>query len=210
MGIIRAGETNLIPQPDEVLQAGDTLLVKGKQSDLQLVEGLQNLEVESQSVPDISQLESEEIGLVEAVLSPHSGIAGKNLRELNFRFKYGLSVLAVWRGGRAGENSAGFIGHGCGADSGYFWLAADCDYCCVGCGAHDPHWLLDHGRSLSCNRMEGGFPDRGYAAIRNCHGEYWGSPILGRRLDRSYRRDGAGCGHGRIFPAGISGIPIHA
>jgi di/tricarboxylate transporter len=101
MGIIRAGETRLIPQPDEILQANDTLMVKGKQSDLQLVEGLQNLEVESQSVPDINQLESEEIGLVEAVLSPHSGMAGKTLRELNFRFKYGLSVLAVWRGGRA-------------------------------------------------------------------------------------------------------------
>jgi di/tricarboxylate transporter len=101
MGIIRNGETNLLPQPDEILQPNDTLLVKGKQSDLQLVEGLQNLEVESQAAPDISQLESEEIGLVEAVLSPHSGMAGKTLRELNFRFKYGLSVLAVWRGGRA-------------------------------------------------------------------------------------------------------------
>jgi di/tricarboxylate transporter len=101
MGIVRGGETKLIPQPDEILQANDTLMVKGKQSDLQLVEGLQNLEVESRAVPDINQLESEEIGLVEAVLSPHSNMGGKTLRELNFRFKYGLSVLAVWRGGRA-------------------------------------------------------------------------------------------------------------
>ena len=101
MGIIRSGDTHLIPGPDEILQAGDTLLVKGKQSDLQLLEGLQNLEVEQQAVPNIGELESEEIGLVEAVLSPHSNIAGKTLRELNFRFKYGLSVLAIWRGGRA-------------------------------------------------------------------------------------------------------------
>ena len=101
MGIIRDGDTHLIPGPDEILQVGDTLLVKGKQSDLQLLEGLQNLEVEQQAVPNIGELESEEIGLVEAVLSPHSNIAGKTLRELNFRFKYGLSVLAIWRGGRA-------------------------------------------------------------------------------------------------------------
>ena len=101
MGIIRGGETKLIPPPDEVLQANDTLMVKGKQSDLQLVEGLQNLEIEPQVVPDLGELESEEIGLVEAVLSPHSSMAGKNLRELNFRFKYGLSVLAIWRSGRA-------------------------------------------------------------------------------------------------------------
>ena len=90
-----------MPSPDEKLQAEDTLLVKGKQSDLLMVEGLQSLEVETQPFPDMGELESEEIGLVEAVLSPHSTLAGKTLRELNFRFKYGLSVLAIWREGRA-------------------------------------------------------------------------------------------------------------
>ena len=101
MGIIRKGEKHLIPTPDEILQAGDTLLVKGKQSDLQLVEGLQNLQVDPQGVKNVGELESEEIGMVEAVLSPHTTLAGKTLREMNFRFKYGLSVLAVWREGRA-------------------------------------------------------------------------------------------------------------
>jgi di/tricarboxylate transporter len=101
MGIIRAGETQLIPSPDEKLQAEDTLLVKGKQSDLLLLDGLQSLEIDSQPLPDLGELESEEIGLVETVLSPHSTLAGKTLRELNFRFKYGLNVLAIWREGRA-------------------------------------------------------------------------------------------------------------
>jgi len=101
MGILRGGETRLIPPPDEILLANDTLLVKGKRSDLLLVEGLQNLEIETQPLPDMQTLESEEIGMVEAMLSPHSTLAGKTLRELNFRFKYGLTVLAVWRGGRA-------------------------------------------------------------------------------------------------------------
>ena len=66
-----------------------------------LVEGLQSLEIESQPLPDLGELESEEIGLVEAVLSPFSTLAGKTPRELNFRYKYGLSVLAIWRKGRA-------------------------------------------------------------------------------------------------------------
>ena len=87
LGIIRAGKTQLIPNSDDILQEGDTLLVKGKQSDLQLVDGLKTLEIETQSPPDMSDLESEDIGLEEAVLSPHSTLAGKNLRELNFRFK---------------------------------------------------------------------------------------------------------------------------
>jgi len=101
MGIIRNEETHLIPPPTEILQAGDTLLVKGKRENLQLVEGLQSLQVENESLPDLGELESEEIGLVETVLSPHSTLAGKTLRDLNFRFKYGLSVLGIWRGGRA-------------------------------------------------------------------------------------------------------------
>jgi di/tricarboxylate transporter len=101
LGVIRGNETHLMPSTHEELQAGDTLLVKGKKSDLLLIEGLQSLEVEAQPAPNLEELESEEIGLVEAVLSPHTTLAGKTLGELNFRFKYGLTVLAIWREGRA-------------------------------------------------------------------------------------------------------------
>ncbi|MBG7610570.1 MAG: anion permease, partial [Anaerolineae bacterium] len=101
MGIIRTGETLLIPRPQEKIEAGDTLLVKGKQSDLQLLEGIQDLQIGTQPAPQMDQLESDEIGLVEAVLSPHSALIGKTLHELNFRLKYGLNVLAIWHQGRA-------------------------------------------------------------------------------------------------------------
>lgn len=101
MGIIRGGQTILMLSPDEKLHAEDTLLVKGRQNDLMMIEGLQNLELETQPLPDLGAIESEDVGLVETVLSPHSTLVGKTLRELNFRFKYGLSVLAVWSEGRA-------------------------------------------------------------------------------------------------------------
>jgi len=101
LGIIRAGETRLIPTPNEILREGDTLLVKGKQNDLRLLEGMQDLLVGTQPIPELDELESDEIGLVESVLSPHSSLVGKTLQEINFRVKYGLSVLAIWRQGRA-------------------------------------------------------------------------------------------------------------
>jgi len=101
MGIIRQGETHLIPSADERLMAGDSLLVKGRREDLLAVEGLQSLEIDTQSALEIEQLESEQISLMEAVLSPYSALAGKTLREIHFRAKYGLSVLAIWREGRA-------------------------------------------------------------------------------------------------------------
>ncbi|HSG43177.1 MAG TPA: SLC13 family permease [Anaerolineales bacterium] len=105
LGIVRSGETLLMVSPDEVLQDNDTLLVKGKENDLMLIKGLQSLQLEAQPLPDLGEIESEEIGLVETVLSPHSSLVGKTLRELNFRFKYGLSVLAVWSEGRAYRSS---------------------------------------------------------------------------------------------------------
>jgi di/tricarboxylate transporter len=101
MGIVREGRTNLMPAPDEKLLAGDTLLVKGKKEDLLTLEGLQNLEIDSDTPPDLADLESEDVGLIETVLSPHTTLVGKTLRELHFRAKYGLSVLAIWREGQA-------------------------------------------------------------------------------------------------------------
>jgi di/tricarboxylate transporter len=69
--------------------------------DVITLRGLQDLKIDHENEPDLSALESEEVGLVEVVLSPHSSLAGKTLRQLHFREKYGLSILAIWRRGRA-------------------------------------------------------------------------------------------------------------
>ena len=107
MGIIRQGKTQLMPDPNERLEAGDALLVKGKRDYLLTVDGLQNLRIESDASPELSELESAEVGLMEAVLSPHTTLVGKTLREIHFRVKYGLSVLAIWREGRAYYSNLG-------------------------------------------------------------------------------------------------------
>jgi di/tricarboxylate transporter len=49
----------------------------------------------------MNELVSGDIGLEEAILSPYTTLVGKTLRQLNFRDKYGLSVLAIWRKGQA-------------------------------------------------------------------------------------------------------------
>ena len=51
-------------------------------------------------LPDLKTLQSDQVGLTEVVLSPHTTLDGKTLRDLHFREKFGLSVIAVWRGGR--------------------------------------------------------------------------------------------------------------
>lgn len=101
LGIVRGGETLPMPGPGDRLLAGDLLLAKGRREELLTLEALQTLEVEGDASLDLDDLESEDVGLVEVVLSPYSALPGKTLRQLLFREKYGLSVLAIWRGGRA-------------------------------------------------------------------------------------------------------------
>jgi di/tricarboxylate transporter len=100
MGIVREGTTHLMPEPDERLMPGDLLLVKGRRDDLRTMNGFQSLRIEGEAPPDLSDLESEFVGLAEVVLSPRTTLAGKTLREVHFREKFGLNVLAIWRSGQ--------------------------------------------------------------------------------------------------------------
>ncbi len=100
LGVIRNGKTKLMPKPGEKLLAGDQLVIEGKLEDVELLRAMQKLQVGDGALPPIGELENEEIGLVEAVVSPHSKLGGKTLRDLQFREKFGLNVLAIWRGGR--------------------------------------------------------------------------------------------------------------
>jgi di/tricarboxylate transporter len=100
MGIVRDGVTRLVPAPHERILAADVLLMKGRPEDLEAVEGLHRLEVDTEAEASTDELETEEVALAEAVLSPRSTSAGRTLRGLHFREKYGLSVVAVSREGR--------------------------------------------------------------------------------------------------------------
>ena len=104
MAIIRNGKKQLIPSPNEQLQAGDTLLLKGKREDLATLEGLHELRVDTELDLESSDLESEQIGLAEAVLAPRSSAAGKTLPQLHFREKYGFNVMAIMREGKVVRN----------------------------------------------------------------------------------------------------------
>jgi di/tricarboxylate transporter len=101
MAIIHGGVKDVIPDPERKLEAGDLLLVKGRTEDLQVLDGLKNLETNDQAPPNLSELESEQVGMAEVVLSPRTTLTDKSLRQIHFRNKYGLSVLAIWRQGRA-------------------------------------------------------------------------------------------------------------
>ena len=101
LGILRGDDPILMPEPLETLQANDRLVVEGRLSDFEILKELEKLSIETRTRPDIKALVSGNVGLVEAILSPHTMLTGTTLRQLNFREKYGLSVLAIWREGKA-------------------------------------------------------------------------------------------------------------
>lgn len=100
LGIQRDGSTLLAPDPTVTLVAGDQLLVEGQPDEIETLHGLRQLVVDRDAPVDLTELESPQVGLEGVVLSPGSSLDGKTLRGLHFREKYGLTVLAIWRGGR--------------------------------------------------------------------------------------------------------------
>lgn len=101
--IIRRDGTARVPASSDRFEAGDQLIVAGTTDmiSILLMQGLEGIFIESDTHrPDQSTIEDDRVGLVEATLSPHSVLTGMSLREINFRDKYGLTVLAIWRKGK--------------------------------------------------------------------------------------------------------------
>ncbi|MDZ7644465.1 MAG: hypothetical protein U5K76_09790 [Woeseiaceae bacterium] len=73
-----------MPLGDEVLAGGDLLLIEGQPQDLEVLRGLQELEVESRVAPHLGKLDSERLTLLDATLDPRSSLAGKTVGGLNF------------------------------------------------------------------------------------------------------------------------------
>lgn len=105
VSIFRDGKLKVMPRGDEILEGGDLLLIEGQHEDLDVLRGLQELEVETKVAPNLGALESERLTLMDATLDPRSGLAGKTVGELNFRERYGIELAGIWReGGPIGDD----------------------------------------------------------------------------------------------------------
>jgi len=101
LALFREGELSIMPESDQALRSGDLLLIQGREEDLDVLRGLQELKVERSSAMNLHVFESDRLSLLEATLDPRSSLAGRPLSDINFRDKYGLELVAVWRKGEA-------------------------------------------------------------------------------------------------------------
>ncbi len=99
LAVFRDGELNVMPRGDEVLSGGDLLLIEGQHSDLDVLRGLQELEIDTKVPANVSAFESERLTLMDATLDPRSSLAGRSVGELNFRERYGIELAGIWREG---------------------------------------------------------------------------------------------------------------
>ncbi|MBP1610203.1 MAG: TrkA-C domain protein [Acidobacteria bacterium] len=99
IGIIRGRKLKLAPEANDVLLAGDGLLIEGEQKLFQEAKQQVGLGIESNGSASYLRLSDQRVGIVEVLISPHAGVVGRSLREIHFRQKFGTAALAILREG---------------------------------------------------------------------------------------------------------------
>ena len=99
LSVFRDGELKVMPRGDEVLLGGDLLLIEGQQSDLDVLRGMQELEIDTKVPGNLGSFESERLTLMDATLDPRTSLTGRTVGELNFRERYGIELAGIEREG---------------------------------------------------------------------------------------------------------------
>ncbi|MEW6991016.1 SLC13 family permease [Colwelliaceae bacterium 6441] len=104
---------NIVPFPDTILKEGDRLHVKDHPDQLKEFESATQTTLFSGShkVDEDHPLNAEKQILAEIVVVQQSGLVGRTLKDVQFAKRYGISVIALHRGGNAMEVGRRSIGH---------------------------------------------------------------------------------------------------
>jgi len=97
LGIARDGHVIIAPSTQEMIRTGDVILAQGIPDPARLHQQGCRLLVETRISHAVAD---ETVSLAEVVVSPHATTIGKTLRDIRFRERFGLNVLAIWRTGK--------------------------------------------------------------------------------------------------------------
>lgn len=100
VAIIDLDNNRQMPHRDHRFRVGEILVVEGKLDDLMRAKESLGIAIEAEHKLELAEFTSEDEVTIEAVLAPRSRIAGKTLREMHFRDRYGFTALAIHRQGR--------------------------------------------------------------------------------------------------------------
>ena len=96
---IQRGERRIYPGPQRRLREGDRLIVQATREGLLYVRETPDLVIQADRPLNDTDLMTDSIQLVEAIIMPRSTLIGHTIRKWRFRQRYGVTVLALYRQG---------------------------------------------------------------------------------------------------------------
>ncbi|MBC8160941.1 MAG: SLC13 family permease [Roseiflexaceae bacterium] len=103
IGIWHRREAKIPASASDIIEENDILLVLGREERVRQLEQ-QGTTIGRNGATDTSSLA---VYLSEVVIGPRSPALGQTLKELHFRSKFGVTVVALWREGRAYRTDVG-------------------------------------------------------------------------------------------------------
>jgi len=107
LGIFHEGNLKEWPGSDEVVEAADLLLIQGREEDLDVLRGMQQLEILDDAAPYLDVFNLGQLELVEATLHPRVRLQGRTVADLKLRERYEVEVAALWRDGESRRSALG-------------------------------------------------------------------------------------------------------
>ena len=98
--IVRKGSTLTGPKDQIALRAGDRIILSCRPSTIASARNVEGLDIVGESEFGLEQVSSAAGVMVEGVIGPASPLAALSLREINFRKRYNITVMAIHRKGR--------------------------------------------------------------------------------------------------------------
>jgi di/tricarboxylate transporter len=102
-------DQKFLPTSRSTIERGDILLVEGKVEDLIKVRATAGIEIRAEAKLSDKDLVSEDITIVELLVTPQSELIGQTLKDANFRTRYGMTTLAINRHGHRLREKIGRI-----------------------------------------------------------------------------------------------------
>lgn len=98
--VLRDGRRLRRPLPEIVFEAGDEIVFKGDLAGVMGISKTEGIDVRGNAERGLEGIRTESALLMEGIIGPDSNMTGKSLKELNFRQRYGVLILAVHRQGK--------------------------------------------------------------------------------------------------------------
>jgi di/tricarboxylate transporter len=98
-GLVRGERRQAAPAWVERVRAGDILIVSGESEDLREFVEESRVEFAEDRELDEEVLGSDDVELMEVVVTPNSRLVGRDPRDLRIRIRFGMNILAVARQG---------------------------------------------------------------------------------------------------------------